>query len=155
MILRFGLHGADLLGADLLGADPLERARHAARVLTEDHRLGTWPLDHVGWFEAGQDVERIVSELARPWQRFPSIVVAEELGCEVWITRLNIAEGRDIEIFSLPGGQRLDRAHLAFRAPNVQSLEHVARSFDVKVHAARDGLKLAYLAPSLEIVASD
>lgn len=145
MIFRFSLHGAD----------PLERARRAVRVLTEDHRLGTWPLDHVGWFEDGEDVKRIVSALDRPWQRFPSVVVAEELGCEVWITRLSIAEGRDIELFSLRGEERLERAHLAFRAPDVETLERVARSFDVKVHAAHDGLRLAYLGPSLEIVASD
>lgn len=145
MIFRFRLQGAD----------PLERARRAARVLTEDHRLGTWPLDHVGWFEEEEDVERIISTLQLPWQRFPSVVVAEELGCDVWITRLSIAGGRDLELFSLHGEERLDRAHVAFRAPNAQTLEHVARSFDVKVHSAHDGLRLAYLGPSLEIVASD
>lgn len=134
------------------GTDALGRARRALAIVGGERSLGALPLDHVGWFERAGDVQHIVEVLQLPAERMRSIVVAEQLGREVWITRLRTSAGRYIEIFSGEGLERPDSAHLAYRAPDADTLQCIAKSFQAKVHGAADGSQLVYLTSSLEIV---
>lgn len=135
-----------------LGVDPLSRARRATTLVRSERTWGRLAIDHVGWFEAPEDVTCIVRALGLPSVSFPSVVLAEALNRDVRITRIAVAPRRHLELFSVVGAPPPSTVHLAFHAQDRTTLERTARRFGASVHTAFDGAKLAYLLPGVEII---
>lgn len=139
-------------------AEPVARAHEAIRVLDSGIAFGAFPLDHVGLCEARADAERIVEELGLPHDTFESVVLGRELSLDLCITRIRVRPQQHLELFWLPDGRMptallVERAHLAFRAPDPATVERIAARFGARAYEALDGARLAYLSPWLELIA--